>query len=61
MAKCNRDCFNCQFEDCVVDTMSSEERIETKERDKIFISSRTYGSLVKARPTRASRKHAYYA
>lgn len=29
---CNRDCFNCTFEDCVINTISDEERVEIDNR-----------------------------
>lgn len=59
MAKCNRDCFNCVFDDCVVNDsdISSEERKAIRERDKIFTG---YGSVFKARPKKAIHKRRYY-
>ena len=60
MAKCNRDCFNCAYDDCIVDNMSSEERTEAKERDKKFSQIYFYGSLANARPLRAKNRKRYY-
>lgn len=34
--KCNRDCFNCIFDDCIMENITSEEREEAKERDKNY-------------------------
>ena len=31
--KCNRDCFNCKYDDCIVDDVSLTERIEQMQRD----------------------------
>lgn len=31
---CNRDCFNCEFNDCIQERMTNEERIEINGRDK---------------------------
>lgn len=53
MKKCNRDCFNCIYDDCVIGTLSSKERKEIKERDKSIMS---YGSVVKARPINRRQK-----
>ena len=58
MAKCNRDCFNCTYEDCIVNDISSEERSEIKERDRKIID---YGSVIKARPPRVKSRRKYYA
>jgi hypothetical protein len=30
---CNRDCFHCKYEDCIVDDVSAMERVEQIERD----------------------------
>jgi hypothetical protein len=31
--KCNRDCFHCEYEDCICDDVSLTERIDQMERD----------------------------
>ena len=33
MKKCDRDCFNCQYDDCIEEIMSDDERTEINERD----------------------------
>ena len=38
MSKCNHDCFNCQYPDCVIETISPEERKEINERDKRYFT-----------------------
>ena len=58
MAKCNRDCFNCKFDDCVVNGITSEERSEIRERDKKIVD---YGHVLKAIPNRAIKRKKYYA
>lgn len=35
-AVCNRDCFNCPFDDCVVDDYTYDEVVEARERDKEY-------------------------
>lgn len=58
MARCNHDCFNCIYDDCIIETMSSEERNEIKERDKRYFDAPAKTmSIVKQRPVRA--KHRY--
>lgn len=32
--KCNRDCFNCQYSDCVVDSITADELRASNKRDK---------------------------
>jgi hypothetical protein len=32
-AVCNRDCFNCQYEDCIVDDMTLAEYAESRKRE----------------------------
>lgn len=40
--KCNRDCFNCPFPDCIEDEMTAADYDEARERDReiIFPKSR---------------------
>lgn len=40
---CNRDCFNCKYDDCVVDNISSVERIEINTRDANSDTPPQYG------------------
>lgn len=58
MARCNHDCFNCIYDDCIIEKMSSAERKEVKERDRRYfdVPAKTM-SVVKQRPVRA--KHRY--
>ena len=32
--KCDRDCFNCPYPDCIEDEMTAEDYDEARERDK---------------------------
>lgn len=34
MKKCNRDCFNCVFDDCICESVSKDERFMQDYRDK---------------------------
>lgn len=36
--KCDHDCFNCIFDDCVSNELTKEERKEIKERDARYFS-----------------------
>lgn len=53
MSKCNHDCFKCPYEDCVVNDITSEERLEMKERDIKFMN---YGVVHKGRPQKAKHR-----
>lgn len=33
MKKCDRDCFNCEYDDCVQNSMTAEEREEINARN----------------------------
>ena len=33
---CNRDCFNCIYEDCIDDSMDSDEMRQATDRDRMF-------------------------
>ncbi len=35
---CNRDCFNCPYPDCIVDTMTAEERREGRRIEQVLIA-----------------------
>ena len=51
MIKCNHDCFNCTFDDCIVDEISQKEKRDSHKRDINFTD---YGTVVlKARPSRS--------
>lgn len=51
--KCERDCFNCKFDDCIIETVTKEEREEQNWRDREYIS---YGFVLKQRPARAKHR-----
>ena len=40
-AVCNRDCFNCPYEDCVVDELTMADRRELKEIDAEFVNPKS--------------------
>lgn len=50
--KCNRDCFNCVFDDCIIDKMTKEEREEAKERDKNYAN---FGLVYHSRKPRKAK------
>ena len=35
--KCDRDCFNCKYDDCIVETVSEDERAMQNYRDNSLI------------------------
>lgn len=43
MKKCNHDCFNCKFDDCINDVITKTEKMESIQRDKNFTS---YGRVI---------------
>lgn len=59
MVKCNHNCFECPHDDCIIETMSSEERKELRERDIMYFNADTSGSVVKQRARRAKYKGRY--
>lgn len=55
-SKCNHDCFNCTYDDCIIESISSKERKEIKERDKqYFTPVKAYGVMIQ-RPVRAKHR-----
>ena len=50
--KCNHNCFECIFEDCVNDVITASEKAEARLRD---ISYTNYGVVIHQKPTK--RKH----
>lgn len=40
---CNRDCFNCTYDDCIVDNVTGEEIISGNKRDRFAEYDRKYG------------------
>lgn len=59
MSQCNRDCFNCMLRDCSVDTLSSEERKEIRERDNRYYNATGTGWMGSAKPTKTRRRKNY--
>lgn len=53
--KCNRDCFNCPFPDCVVDDITDEERDELEQIDREILKTVTEKQLAAK-----ARQHEYY-
>ena len=57
MAKeCNRDCFHCIYEDCIVDTATAKEKAEIRERDNRYYKQGNASFTIKARPKLARHK-----
>jgi hypothetical protein len=54
--KCKHDCFNCPYDDCKIETASSEERKEIRERDNRYYNSIESKGVVKQRPNRAKHR-----
>lgn len=61
MSKCDRDCFHCKYDDCIVSSMTLKERYEIKEGDEKLISQLNYGSLVVGKHVRSKNRKKYYA
>ena len=66
---CDRDCFNCKFQDCIYDGMDYADYVEQAERDKILTETpetkkraaqqRAYREANKEKV--AAQRRAYYA
>ena len=54
--KCKHRCFECPYEDCLVEGISSEERKEIRERDENYFIPLGAKSIVKQRPGRAKHR-----
>lgn len=54
MMKCNHDCFNCELDDCKVNTMSKKEREELKKRDFNYFNSIT---LIRQKPSKMRQRY----
>lgn len=39
---CDRDCFNCKYDDCIVDDITSRERREQDKADRVATGKSTY-------------------
>ena len=52
--KCNRDCFHCKYEDCIVDDVTITERIDQMERD---INTQTENNIGKYANKRAKKNY----
>ena len=44
---CNRDCFNCTYDDCIVDNVTGEEILAGNKRDRFAEYDRKYGDKKK--------------
>jgi len=53
MTVCNRDCFNCPYEDCIVDGMTLEEYAESRQRELTMHKT-------PAQKRAAAKRKAYY-
>ena len=54
MKKCNHNCLECKFDDCINDTITSVEKMESNKRDRDFTN---YGVVRMGKPQK-SRKNA---
>lgn len=57
MAKCNNDCFNCPYNDCIVNGITTEDRKEIRERDNRYYNAVSSNWIVNGRPTRARKRN----
>lgn len=53
---CNHDCFNCLYDDCIMNGISSEERKAINMRDMNFTN---FGSIIQARAQRSRKRKSY--
>lgn len=53
---CNRDCFHCQYEDCLLDELTQEDFNASARRDREALFDRKYGRAEKI----AAHQKAYY-
>lgn len=51
---CNNDCFNCKFEDCIVDSLTALERAEQNERDRDIVG---YGRMSELHGTKRRTRY----
>ena len=58
MVKCKYDCFNCPYEDCKIETASSAELKEIRERDNRFYNT---GKVVRLKPMLARKRSQYFS
>lgn len=58
---CDRDCFNCKFEDCINDRMEIEDYIEGDKIDKDIIRERSQKKKRKLSPMAIKRKKEYHS
>lgn len=58
-AKCNHKCFECPYDDCIVETITLEERKEIRERDSRYFCASESKSIVKQKPGLAKHKGRY--
>ena len=56
MKICNKDCFNCPFEDCINDKMDYEDYVESANRDKLAEYQKAYREANKIRIAENRRK-----
>lgn len=59
---CNRNCFKCKYDDCIMEMMTSEERKEANRRDLNFsVVTEKYGSLIIGKAKKRSVSRCMYA
>ena len=52
---CKHNCFECPYDDCINDTITTTERMESAQRDKNFMN---YGvTMVNGNHRRARQKY----
>ena len=61
MAKCNHNCFECTYDDCILDDkeITSVERMEIRQRDNRYFNSIESRAIIKQKPTRARKCRAF--
>ena len=52
--KCNHDCFNCIYNDCITNVVTKAEREEIKQRDFNYFDS---NFVIQKSPKRAKNRY----
>ena len=62
MSKCDRNCFSCKYDDCIISysDISSKERYEIREIDERLAFQSNCGSIAVGKNRKSRNKRKYY-
>lgn len=59
MTKCNQNCFECPYEDCIVEGILPSDRVEIKQRDDRYFNASELKTIIQQKSQKARKRKSF--